>query len=209
MPKSIKLYRDKLQARVYRNRQRKSNYARTKGGARTGHPWQVDEIELILDLTRSDAELAQLLERSVQAIQGKRWKLNHCRPRSKKEIVHKKLPNKDAYDREAQKRCYEGLLPGIRESARKCGYAIAVHGSMSRDLDLIATPWVEAPESEAELAFQVAVACHGLLVGEIHIIPHRRLFQINMPWRESENRNYIELSVTPQNKSSKTEGGIA
>lgn len=31
----------------------------------------------------------------------------------------------------------------IRELAREIGYAIAVHGSLERDLDLIAAPWSE------------------------------------------------------------------
>lgn len=41
----------------------------------------------------------------------------------------------------------EELLPVIREAARPCGYAIGQHGSMVRDIDLIAAPWVaEAAE---------------------------------------------------------------
>lgn len=36
----------------------------------------------------------------------------------------------------------EELLPVIRAAARGVGYAIGVHGSMERDLDLIAAPWV-------------------------------------------------------------------
>lgn len=40
---------------------------------------------------------------------------------------------------------YESILPAIREAARKCGFAIGVHGSMRRDLDLIAVPWIPTP----------------------------------------------------------------
>lgn len=43
----------------------------------------------------------------------------------------------------------ERLLPVIREAARACGYAVGVHGSMRRDLDLIAAPWI-ACASDAE-----------------------------------------------------------
>lgn len=38
---------------------------------------------------------------------------------------------------------YAALIPLAQERARKLGYAIAVHGSMNRDLDLIAVPWTE------------------------------------------------------------------
>lgn len=43
----------------------------------------------------------------------------------------------------------ECMLPVIREAARAHGYAIGVHGSMQRDLDLIAAPWV-ADASDAD-----------------------------------------------------------
>ncbi len=33
------------------------------------------------------------------------------------------------------------LLPALREIARRHGYALAVHGSLKRDIDLIACPW--------------------------------------------------------------------
>ena len=101
------------------------------------------------------------------------------------------------YDRRAMRQMYQALLPGLQRAAQQCGYALAVHGSMARDLDLIALPWVATAEDPAELAFRLAVSCHGLLVGQTFDTPNRRLFHINMPWRESENRNYIELSVTP------------
>ena len=44
------------------------------------------------------------------------------------------------------------ILPGIRRRARHMGYAIAVHGSMARDLDLIAVPWVDRPADPHGLA---------------------------------------------------------
>lgn len=35
------------------------------------------------------------------------------------------------------------LLPALREIARSHGYALAVHGSLERDIDLVAVPWRE------------------------------------------------------------------
>lgn len=44
-----------------------------------------------------------------------------------------------AFDLEVQDR----FIEKVREVARECGYAVAVHGSRERDLDLIVVPWVE------------------------------------------------------------------
>ncbi len=38
---------------------------------------------------------------------------------------------------------FEKLIGPMRTRAAACGYAIAVHGSLARDIDLIAVPWVE------------------------------------------------------------------
>lgn len=42
-------------------------------------------------------------------------------------------------------------FPRLRETARTCGYALAVHGTMRRDLDLIAVPWVDRAVSAEDL----------------------------------------------------------
>jgi hypothetical protein len=43
----------------------------------------------------------------------------------------------------------EELLPPLRLAARGCGYALTVHGSLQRDIDLVAIPWtVGAAEPE-------------------------------------------------------------
>lgn len=43
------------------------------------------------------------------------------------------------------------LYPELALLAREHGYALAVHGSLRRDLDLIAVPWVEQPSTSREL----------------------------------------------------------
>lgn len=35
------------------------------------------------------------------------------------------------------------ILPSIRRAAKAEGYAVAVHGSLARDIDLVAIPWSE------------------------------------------------------------------
>ena len=48
---------------------------------------------------------------------------------------------------------YTCALPALREVARSHGYALAVHGSMATDLDVVAIPWTKeagAPDLLAE-----------------------------------------------------------
>lgn len=58
-------------------------------------------------------------------------------------------------------RFYNRCLPAIREAARAQGYAIGLHGSMRRDLDLIAVPWVAVPAHRDELAKAIHLAACG------------------------------------------------
>jgi len=64
---------------------------------------------------------------------------------------------------------YLSRLPAIREAARQCGYAIGLHGSLRRDFDLMAMPWVEGCSTPDELAHAIALAATGMtLAGGYH-----------------------------------------
>jgi hypothetical protein len=43
------------------------------------------------------------------------------------------------------------LYPKLAEIARSHGYALAVHGSLARDFDLICIPWTENPSKPADV----------------------------------------------------------
>lgn len=60
-----------------------------------------------------------------------------------------------AKTRAGRERLYLSLLPAIRKVARKSGYAIGVHGSMIRDLDLIAVPWRRGAVMAETLAYRI------------------------------------------------------
>ena len=60
---------------------------------------------------------------------------------------------------------YAQLLPRIRAVGKQLGYAIAIHGSMQRDFDLLATPWVPEAASAEELVAAIAVEVGGFVVG--------------------------------------------
>lgn len=59
---------------------------------------------------------------------------------------------------------YAWMIPYLTRTARRCGYALAVHGSMGRDLDLIAVPWVETAWEPDALAKEMARMVDGTLV---------------------------------------------
>lgn len=98
---------------------------------------------------------------------------------------------------------YAWMLPSIVAIARANGYAIGIHGSISRDLDLIAAPWVEEAAHPTMLARAVRDAVGGSFINpdlmpEAHFPnpgpkPHGRLaFSIYLP-----GGFYIDLSVMP------------
>lgn len=93
---------------------------------------------------------------------------------------------------------YACLYPGLAEVARSHGYALAIHGSVSTDLDLIAVPWTEYPSSAETLAHAItehAAACLtvGCRGGNPERKPHGRL-----AWHLSLDAGAcIDLSVMP------------
>ncbi|GAC1536540.1 MAG: hypothetical protein NVS3B10_00560 [Polyangiales bacterium] len=55
------------------------------------------------------------------------------------------------------------LLPALREVARRHGYALAVHGSLQRDIDLVAAPWTEHATTAANFARDIYAACAAIV----------------------------------------------
>jgi hypothetical protein len=45
---------------------------------------------------------------------------------------------------------FAAMLPILQETVRPLGYALAVHGSMNRDFDLIAVPWDDGAVASAD-----------------------------------------------------------
>lgn len=50
---------------------------------------------------------------------------------------------------------YACLYPGLCAIARELGYCLAIHGSVSRDLDLIAIPWIDDASDPEELVKRI------------------------------------------------------
>lgn len=69
-----------------------------------------------------------------------------------------KIQTNSAYPTSAA--IYALLLPSIKKAANEHGYAVAVHGSLATDMDLIAVPWVEEA-AEVEILVAAVVDAVG------------------------------------------------
>ena len=94
---------------------------------------------------------------------------------------------------------YAVLYPGLREVARQHGYALALHGTLQKDLDLLAVPWID----EASTSDDLAEALRAHLGGDFVLTsreapawsqkPHgRKAWTIML-----RGAGYIDLSVMP------------
>lgn len=50
---------------------------------------------------------------------------------------------------------YRAMIHALKYVARRCGYALAVHGTLKTDIDLLAVPWRESAASAGYLAEQI------------------------------------------------------
>lgn len=103
------------------------------------------------------------------------------------------------------------LIDPLREAAQKGGYALAVHGSLARDIDLIAVPWLPAAVSAEQLVAEIIAVVRAKNDGVAIVLtngddpndettrnpsrkPHGRLsWSIHLG-----GGPYIDLSVTPR-----------
>jgi hypothetical protein len=93
------------------------------------------------------------------------------------------------------------FIAKVREIARECGYAVGVHGSRKRDLDLIAVPWTEraiAPQHLVEALLE--------RLPNLKLKPHPEPELLTNPTRKPNGRiawaiigapacQYLDLSV--------------
>lgn len=92
---------------------------------------------------------------------------------------------------------YLALYPVLREAARRCGYALAIHGSVQADLDLLATPWTDEATDEAALVQAVVEASGGTYLGKPGRKPRGRVAHTIHLGRAG----YIDLSVVGEREA--------
>lgn len=90
---------------------------------------------------------------------------------------------------------YAALYPELAELVRKHGYALAIHGSLTRDFDLIAVPWVERPSRPFEVVKDIEANFAIERVGKAEEREHGRLVvSISIGHGECA----VDLSFTPR-----------
>lgn len=104
--------------------------------------------------------------------------------------------------------CYAMLYVSLRERARELGYVLALHGSLVRDLDLVAVPWTEEAVPAEELAGAIIEASGGFIINREDADPYD--FTRRCPQPKPHGRlawsihlaggPYIDLSITPRQK---------
>lgn len=98
---------------------------------------------------------------------------------------------------------HAALYPKLREVAYRHGYALALHGSLTKDLDVLAVPWVEHASPEVELVRSL-VECAGGFLTETTPKPHGRVVYTIVL---GEGGGYVDLSVVPREVTPSAAGG--
>lgn len=92
---------------------------------------------------------------------------------------------------------YACLYPQLAEIARSHGYAMAVHGSMARDFDLICVPWTDNCASPAGVVATMVGMFALKQIGEPREGLHGRIiYTMAVKFGEC----FIDLSFMPRSK---------
>jgi len=115
------------------------------------------------------------------------------------------------------------LCDRIRHVAKGLGWAVGEHGSMRRDIDLIATPWRHAATAPRMLVWAICEACDLQREDEVlkrtvrddgspyeypQRLPYNRLGYVLLPrWRRQGEPRAVDLSLVgwPKMEEGKTE----
>ncbi len=99
----------------------------------------------------------------------------------------------------------------MQEIARSLGYNLIVHGSLNRDFDLVAIPWVNEPATQLELVQELDM----YLTGKKHKNEHQYMHSMLPGGRSSyvinlnrggftrddkilpDEQYYLDISITP------------
>lgn len=95
------------------------------------------------------------------------------------------------------------ILPPMRRVAKEAGYAITVHGSLNRDIDLVAVAWAEHNVWSIDKLIEALVGAVRAVTGrafchdkEWTVKPYGRRAKIILAWC-GENTASLDLSIMP------------
>ncbi len=70
---------------------------------------------------------------------------------------------------------YCAMYPDLAQIAKFHGYALAIHGSLIRDFDLICVPWIPEPSEPKEVVAEMVKSFALTEIGEPETRDHGRL----------------------------------
>lgn len=89
---------------------------------------------------------------------------------------------------------YAAMYPELAEIARLHGYALAIHGSLQRDFDIIAIPWVLHPDTPKNVISAITKKFDIVVIGEPKEMLHRRIcYTVSVGWGEC----FLDFSFMP------------
>jgi hypothetical protein len=89
---------------------------------------------------------------------------------------------------------YCAMYPALATIARKHGYALAIHGTLSRDMDLTCIPWAETVSEPRAVVDEITSTFALRLIGEPTPKNHGRVaWMIQVAWGKCS----IDLSFMP------------
>lgn len=111
----------------------------------------------------------------------------------------------------ARAAAYVALYPMLQQIAKRHGYALAVHGSLHKDLDLVAVPWVEEASAPLTLIRALKKATRTVTHhenGDKHAKdcrptekPHGRIAYSLHVTNYGMYGGYLDISVMPKTKT--------
>lgn len=69
---------------------------------------------------------------------------------------------------------YCAMYPGLAKICKKHGYALAVHGSLATDFDLICIPWIDEPSDHQAVIDEIVKKYSVRHINSIGNKPHGR-----------------------------------
>lgn len=90
---------------------------------------------------------------------------------------------------------YCALYPDLAKICRSHGYALAIHGSLARDMDLICVPWIEQPSDPMTVIKEITTRfAIKLIKEEVSMHLHgRQVWTLAIAFGEC----FIDLSFMP------------
>lgn len=89
---------------------------------------------------------------------------------------------------------YAAMYPELAEITRLHGYALAIHGSLQRDFDLIAIPWVLYPDTPENVISAITKKFDIKVIGEPKQMLHNRIcYSVSVGWGEC----FLDFSFMP------------